>query len=55
MQTHLPNLDFEQIGPLLGAWFPVVRLPDQSGAMVDLHAARADRRALVVFHRSALW
>jgi hypothetical protein len=30
-------------------------LPDQHGLMVDLQAARGDRRGLVVFHRSARW
>jgi peroxiredoxin len=51
----MPVLDVDRIGPPVGARFPDVRLPDQSGALVDLHAARAGRRALVVFHRSALW
>lgn len=48
-------LDFAQIGPAVGAPFPDVRLPDQSGQVVDLHAARQGRAALVVFHRSAKW
>jgi peroxiredoxin len=47
--------DFRTIGPNEGEPFPDVRLPDQTGAVVDLHAARAGRRALVVFHRSADW
>jgi peroxiredoxin len=51
----LPPRDFTTIGPKVGDWFPDVRLPDQAGATVDLHAARGDRRALVVFHRSADW
>lgn len=50
-----PHLDFDQIGPSVGSRFPDVRLPDQQGRLVDLHAARAGRKALVVFHRSAVW
>ena len=42
-------------GPEIGQRFPEVRLADQSGAVVDLHAARAGRPALVVFYRSARW
>lgn len=51
----LPPRDFTRIGPPAGARFPDVVLPDQTGAAVDLHAARGGRRALVVFHRSAEW
>jgi peroxiredoxin len=51
----LPALDFDRIGPGVGTRFPDVRLPDQTGRLVDLHAARAGRRALVVFYRSARW
>jgi peroxiredoxin len=51
----LPVLDFTSIGPRVGERFPDVRLPDQSGALIDLHADRAGRRALVVFYRSADW
>jgi hypothetical protein len=51
----LPPRDFRAIGPNEGDRFPDVRLPDQTGASVDLHAARAGRKALVVFHRSAEW
>ena len=51
----MPTLDFTTIGPAVGERFPDVRLPDQTGQIVDLHAARAGRRALVVFHRSARW
>jgi peroxiredoxin len=51
----LPIIDFETIGPALGVRFPDIRLPDQTGALVDLHASRAGRRALVVFYRSADW
>jgi hypothetical protein len=51
----LPVIDFETVGPAVGTRFPDVRLPDQNGRMVDLHAARAGRRALIVFYRSADW
>ena len=51
----LPALDFERIGPAVGTPFPDIRLPDQRGRLVDLHAARAGRPALVVFYRSARW
>lgn len=49
------TLDFTTIGPAVGTLFPDVRLPDQSSQIVDLHAVRNGRRALVVFHRSAKW
>jgi hypothetical protein len=51
----LPLLDFARIGPVLGSRLPDIRLPDQTGKIVDLHAVRADRPALVVFYRSARW
>ena len=49
------GIDFSHIGPAVGASFPEVVLPDQHGQLVRLHQTRADRRALVVFHRSASW
>lgn len=58
MTTELPPLpvvDFSRIGPALGSRFPDIALPDQNGRTVELHTARAGRRALVVFHRSAAW
>jgi peroxiredoxin len=39
----------------VGSRFPDIRLRDQTGAIVDLHAVRANRPALVVFFRSARW
>jgi peroxiredoxin len=51
----LPPRDFTTIGPKEGQRFPDVRLPDQTGALVDLHERRAGRPALVVFYRSAEW
>ena len=51
----LPPRDFRKIGPNEGDRFPAVVLPDQTGRAVDLHAARAGRKAIVVFYRSADW
>jgi len=51
----LPVLDFSVIGPRIGERFPDLRLRDQAGRLVDLHAERAGRRALVVVYRSARW
>jgi len=51
----LPVLDFEHIGPPVGSVFPNVRLPDQTGRLVDLHAERDGKRALIVVYRSARW
>ena len=53
--TQLRPRDFDKIGPPEGERLPDVRLPDQNGATVDLHMARAGHTALVVFHRSAEW
>jgi hypothetical protein len=50
-----PVIDFDAVGPAVGSIFPDVLLPDQHGNPIDLHAARAGRRALVVFYRSADW
>jgi peroxiredoxin len=51
----LPPRDFSKIGPNEGDRFPDVVLPDQTGRAVDLHAARAGRKTIVVFYRSAEW
>jgi hypothetical protein len=51
----MPPRDFSQLGPNEGERFPGVLLPDQTGTAVDLHGARAGRKAIVVFHRSAEW
>ena len=51
----LPARDFTKIGPNEGERFPDIQLPDQTGVMVDLRAARGARKALVVFYRSADW
>lgn len=42
-------------GPVIGTRFPDTVLRDQHGRLVDLHAERGHRRALVVFYRSARW
>jgi hypothetical protein len=52
-QGAVPDLD--RLGPRAGEHFPDVVLPDQHGLPVDLHKARAGRKGLVVFYRSALW
>jgi peroxiredoxin len=54
-RPRLPTIDFERVGPGVGARFSDLTLPDQHGRPVDLHAARRGRRALVVFYRSARW
>ena len=51
----IPTVDFDAVGPAVGERFPDLLLPDQAGRAVDLHAHRAGRKALVVFHRSADW
>jgi hypothetical protein len=53
--ARLPTIDFDRVGPPVGGRFPDLRLPDQGGALVDLHAARRGRGALIVFYRSARW
>ena len=55
MSSSSPELDFDQTGPRAGERFPDLALPAQDGQLVDLHRARAGRRALVLFHRSASW
>ncbi len=49
------TVDYRGIGPKIGELFPDVSLPDQSGRVVDVHAARRGRRAAVLFYRSARW
>lgn len=52
---RFPSIDFTTIGPAVGERFPDVVLPDQTGRAVDLHAVRGNRRALILFYRSARW
>ena len=42
-------------GPEIGETLPDFTLPDQYGEPVHFHADRGDRRAVVVFYRSAVW
>ncbi len=42
-------------GPAIGAPFPDFTLPDQHGSFVNFTAARGNRRAMLVVHRSAAW
>lgn len=53
--ASFPAIDFSQIGPAVGSRFPDIVLLNQHGQSVDLHAARAGRKALVLFYRSAAW
>jgi hypothetical protein len=52
---QFPATDFSTIGPPVGQRFPEVVLPDQHGTPDDLHAVRGNRRALILFYRSARW
>jgi hypothetical protein len=49
------TIDFGGVGPAIGRRLPEIRLPDQSGRVLDLHAYLAGRPALVVVFRSARW
>ena len=42
-------------GPDIGERLPDITLPDQHGNPVNIEAARGERRALVMFHRSVRW
>lgn len=53
--TGYPHVDFDHIGPAIGERLPDVVLPDQHGKTVDLHEARGNRRAVLLFNRSAGW
>ncbi len=55
LHPSITVLDFDRIGPAAGTRFPDVVLPDQNGRVVDLHAARAGRPALILFNRSVIW
>ena len=50
-----PESDDFPTGPAVGEPLPDVTLPDQHGEPVNIATARAGRRALVVFQRSARW
>ena len=53
--TALVPVDYDGVGPTVGERFPDIRLPDQTGEIVDLHARRNGRKAIVIVHRSADW
>ena len=54
-QPGQPEIDFANLGPAVGELFPGIRLRDQQGRVVDLHADRGGREAVLLFHRSARW
>ena len=49
-----PGADFPT-GPEIGRALPAVCLPNQQGQLVDIRQQCSNRRAIVVFHRSAYW
>ena len=49
-----PGADFPT-GPEIGNALPAICLPDQQGQLVDIRQQCGNRRAIVVFHRSAYW
>ena len=49
-----PAADFPT-GPGIGSALPAVCLPNQQGQLVDIRQQCGNRRAIVVFHRSAYW
>jgi peroxiredoxin len=51
----MPATDDFPTGPSLGERFPDATLRNQRNELVKLHEARAGRRALIVFQRSARW
>ena len=52
---RIPATDHFPTGPAVGERFPDFTLHDQHNGHVNLEAARAGRRALLVFERSARW
>lgn len=42
-------------GPSVGERLPDFRLPNQEGETIDFHRHRGERRAAVMFQRSAVW
>ena len=49
-----PSGDFPT-GPAVGDAMPDVRCGTAGGGAFDLHAHRADRPAIFIFYRSAVW
>jgi len=52
---EMSGAEYRDRGPRVGDAFPNIRLPDQSGQVVDLHERRGGRRAVVAFNRSVVW
>ena len=52
---RMPANDDYPKGPEVGERLPDFTLPDQHGDAVTFSEARAGRKALVVFNRSARW
>lgn len=50
-----PAADQFPMGPAVGERLPEFSLPNQAGRSVDFHKDRGDSKAIVVFHRSAVW
>ena len=42
-------------GPVIGERLPHFELPDAQGRHVNFHADRGNRKAALVFYRSAVW
>jgi peroxiredoxin len=51
----MPASDDFPTGPAIGERFPDFTLHDQRNQHVGLDAARAGRKGLIVFQRSARW
>ena len=47
--------DIARVVPEVGERLPDFALRDHTGRLVDFHADRGDRKAAVVFFRSAVW
>ena len=52
-RAGLPN--DRSTGPEIGEILPDFALPNQHGALIEFHKHRADRKAVLVFYRSAVW
>lgn len=52
---RMPDTDDFPTGPAVGTRFPDFTLRNQHNELVHLEVARADRKALLVFQRSARW
>ena len=52
---RVPSTQDFPTGPAVGERFPDFTLRDQHNEQVNLEEARAGRRALLVFERSARW